>query len=91
MEEIIKEIASANETVDQNNKENRILYGKIYELKLQLKRLEMNATYGKEIIDQTIKSYAEFKCKEISDSLIDEIIYSSAGIEGWIKYNEDIQ
>ena len=56
MEEIIKEIASANETVDQNNKENRILYGKIYELKLQLKRLEMNAIYGKEIIDQTIKS-----------------------------------
>ena len=45
----------------------------------------------KEIIDQTIKNYAEFKCKEISDNLIDEIIYSSAGIEGWIQYNEDIQ
>ena len=52
MEEIIKEIAEANKIVDKNNKENRILYGKIYELNSQLKRLEMNATYGKEIIDQ---------------------------------------
>jgi len=43
-------------------------------------------TYGKEVIDKTLKSYAKFHEIEVSDVNIKDILDSSAGIEGWIEY-----
>ena len=89
MEEVLKEISDSKKKVEENEKENRILNEKIYNLKLQLKILELETKYGTGVIDKTIKNYAEFYNKKVSEISLNDIINSSAGIDGWIKYSID--
>jgi hypothetical protein len=65
----------------------------LYRRKQELYRLkeikELEILYGIDKINDTIKNYATHFDLKISDGLIWSIIHSTAGVSGWMNYNNE--
>jgi hypothetical protein len=65
----------------------------LYRWKQELYRLkeikELEILYGIDKINDTIKNYATHFDLKISDGLIWSIIHSTAGVSGWMNYNNE--